>query len=134
MQFEDLAGKTIVNIIGAEKGSEEVRIHTSDGMVVRMYHSQDCCESVSVEDVEGDIGDLIGYGPLVLAEESSRSGEEDEHDYGGTSTWTFYRFATQHGFVVIRWLGESNGYYSESVDVSFEKDPDWVDPNAVWAD
>jgi hypothetical protein len=131
MKFEDLVGKTIVKIDGASKDSEEIRIHTSDGLVIRMHHEQDCCESVSVSDVEGDIGDLIGYGPLVLAEESSQSGDEENY---GTSTWTFYRLATEHGFVVIRWLGESNGYYSESVDVSFEKDPDWVDPNAIWAD
>jgi len=48
----------------------------------------------------------------VEAEEIS-----NEEPYAGNDsyTWTFYRFSTSKGTVTVRWLGESNGYYSESV-------------------
>ena len=126
--FESLVGKTIIEIEGAEKGSDKIVLRTSDGLIYRMLHHQDCCESVSVEDVEGDISDIL-HEPIRLAEESSNSAE----DSYGSSTWTFYRLATEFGFVVIRWHGESNGYYSESVDVEVEKDPDYLNPKAIWA-
>ncbi|MNZ76081.1 hypothetical protein D3C78_945760 [compost metagenome] len=90
---------------------------TDSGEVFKMYHDQDCCESVHINDIEGDLSDLIGE-PVTLAEEStSNDNPKVEDEWGPESfTWTFYRLATKNGFVVIRWYGESNGYYSESVD------------------
>lgn len=81
-----------------------------------MYHDQDCCEAVSIDDIVGDINDLIGS-PLTMAEEVTNPdglGRKDEYDE--SYTWTFYKFATNKGYVTIKWYGESNGYYSESVD------------------
>ena len=120
-QFSDLLGRVIDNIDGIEAGSDAIYWHMSDGPTYRMSHHQDCCESVSVADVIGDPTDLIGS-PILLAEESSGCDDPVGYNppgYRESYTWTFYRIATAKGHVDIRWLGESNGWYSESVD--FEK-------------
>lgn len=115
--FDPLLGKTITKIEGAVEESEEILFTTENGDIFRMYHEQDCCEDVRVEDVGGDIRDLIGS-PIFLAEEVTNEGE---CDYDDTCTWTWYHFATIKGYVTIRWYGESNGYYSESVDCEWVK-------------
>jgi len=93
---------------------------TSDGKQYQMYHEQDCCESVYLEDICGDINDLIDT-PILQAEESTNHNEHPSgvvKDYPPESfLWTFYRITTMKGQVVLRWYGESNGYYSESVQI-----------------
>ena len=124
-----LIGKTIVSIEGI--ANSNVTIKTTDGAEYKMYHDQDCCENVSIEDISGDLDDLVGA-PIIIAEavvsceetpeqaakEEKRKQEEGEdyYDYRDSWTWTFYKFATIKGYVTIRWYGESNGDYSESVD------------------
>lgn len=111
--FEELKGRTIKAISGLEKESECVKFTMEDNSIVELYHQQDCCESVQIEDVCGDPEDLLNA-PIREAEETV--GESEDTDWG-TQTWTFYRIsAGKGGGVVIRWCGESNGYYSESVD------------------
>lgn len=116
-QFSDLLGKTLKEIDGAVIGSEQITFITTEGESFRLWHNRDCCESVEVQDVCGDVEDLIGS-PIVQADESTNENEqiEDGAPTMGSFTWTFYRIATARGAVVLRWLGESNGYYSESVD------------------
>lgn len=101
-------------------GNDEVLFYFTNAAYARLYHEQDCCESVYIESVVGDVGDLVDQ-PLLLAEESSN--EEDEETGCDGRTWTFYKFATIKGYVDIRFLGESNGFYSERVDFAF-MDPD----------
>lgn len=115
LPFNTLLGMTLVNITGVI-GSEEIIFETSDGRKFSLYHEEDCCESVSVNDIIGDFNDLLNT-PILQAEEASdEMGEPKPSDGCDDSwTWTFYKLATIKGYVTIRWLGESNGYYSESV-------------------
>lgn len=119
--FESLKGKTITEIKGLENGGDEVIFTTTDGCIYRMSHAQDCCESVLIDDVCGDISDLIGE-PILVSEENSSFDNPTNIDQefiegqDDSFTWTFYKLATRKGYVDIRWYGESNGYYSESVD------------------
>lgn len=112
--FSELFGKIIVSIEGATKESEAIAFVCSDGSKYYMYHEQDCCESVEVEDISGDIADLIGR-PITFAEVTSNSSANEDYDYDSW-TWTYYKLATIKGYVTIRWYGCSNGYYSEEVD------------------
>ena len=101
-------------------GDSELVFECDEG-VFKFYHEQDCCESVYLESIVGDLSDLVGE-PLLLARVIS-SGEDPagyKREYAPESlTWTFYTFATRKGYADVRWKGESNGYYSESVSVHF---------------
>lgn len=89
-----------------------------------MYHEQDCCECVYLQDVCGDIDDLIGS-PITMAEEVCSDDDPDDYNQQNefeSRTWTFYKLATVKGYVTLRWLGSSNGYYSEKVSFFEHKD------------
>lgn len=123
LNIDALKGKTIINIEGLSKGSEQVFFTTSDGDTYKMYHEFDCCEEVSIEDICGDVEDLLNS-PILIAEERTSKENPDDidkniYEYQESFTWTFYVLATIKGYVTIRWYGESNGCYSE--EVYFEK-------------
>lgn len=116
VKFEDLKGKTLVGVTGA-KGDERMVFTCLDGDQYELVHVEDCCETVLIEDVCGDLSDLVGE--VLTAEEVSSEGYPPPVSEGGYTpesySWTFYRIGTARGLVTVRWLGESNGYYSESV-------------------
>jgi hypothetical protein len=112
--LEFLIEKTLVSI-NIDKNLHEILFITNEGEKYIMYHQQDCCENVNIEDIIGDINDLIGA-PITMAEEvTSNENPKDVNWPSESFTWTFYKFATIKGYVTIRWYGESNGYYSEHV-------------------
>ncbi len=106
--FKEIIGKTIKNI--EKYDDDNLYFNFTTGEKWHMYHEQNCCERVHIEDIIGDLDDLVGS-PLIIAEE--RTGKNPHASESGT--WTFYAFATLKGYVDIRWNGESNGYYSEAV-------------------
>lgn len=114
--LSNMVGKTILRTSDAKKGAEALLFLMDDGTAYGFYHNQDCCEHVQIEDVCGDMVDLIGH-PLTQAEEVVSERGDPAPSNPDSWTWTFYKFATIKGSVTIRWLGESNGYYSESVDL-----------------
>jgi hypothetical protein len=104
-------GKTIKSIFIVPQ--DEIHFELDSGEKYKMFHPQDCCESVSIDNIEGELSDLIGS-PLVVAKEDSERGEEKDFE---SSTITTYTFETEKSKVIVRWLGISNGYYSESVQI-----------------
>lgn len=121
--FDTLVGKTLTKVQGLSYGSECVLFTCDTGEVFAMSHWQSCCETVSIDDVNGEVEDLIGARIEVASEDTSY----DQNAFGGTcedsdsQTWTFYTIRTLKGTVSIRWLGSSNGYYSESVAFGLAK-------------
>ena len=108
-----LEGKTIVGIDRLEEGSDSITFRLADGARLEMYHEQDCCESVWLEDIDGNAG---GY--VISAYESSEDASDSELVYD-SGTWTFYRIVSEQGILVLRWLGTSNGYYGEGVSTYY---------------
>ena len=118
-EISDVIGKTFGRI-DISHDQDEILFQGINGDIYLMYHSQDCCESVTIEEIIGDMEDLIDS-PILKAEKVTNRdmpAKKDEYGYSEDSwTWTFYHIATIKGTVTLRWYGESNGYYSEEVDI-----------------
>lgn len=111
IRFEELLGKIITSIYGAEDGSTRICFETSDGAKYIMTHYGDGCDLVTLEDTCGDITDIIGS-PILLAEKVVSI---EDNPLQLHYTWSFYKLATIKGSVTLRWCGSSEGYYSEDV-------------------
>lgn len=120
MKFVDvsiLKGKILKDI--KIEGNENIFFIDEDDVEYEMFHDYDCCENVYIEDICGDINNLIGS-KIIMAEEVINRDLSPLNEFDESYTWTFYKFATVKGYVTIRWYGESNGYYSEEVDFAIK--------------
>lgn len=126
-EFEGLTVKEI-NVC-----KDEIMLCCDNGCNYYFYHEQDCCENVYIVHTDGDPSCLKNM-KLVEVEQTAKSfgeyqdGYTEEYilenhpeidkgsiDYSNTLTELVFR--TQEDTVCFKWLGTSNGYYSESVDL-----------------
>lgn len=129
VSFSTLKGLTLSRVDvhrggggGSDEDGDRITFSSTDGRTFTMFHHSDCCESVEIDDICGDIDALVGS-PILVANESTNSDKPREQEYPDESfTWTFYTLANINEAVTIRWYGSSNGYYSEGVD--FEEQTD----------
>jgi hypothetical protein len=110
-ELDVLLGRSITSIEGID--NDYIYITLDNGDCFAIYHSQDCCESVGVYDTIGNVADVIGS-PVLGADINHVEPEGIPEDtYYDSHTWTVYTITTAKGSFVIRWLGQSNGYYGE---------------------
>lgn len=121
--FKKLVGKKIIDARGLCRGSKHVSILFEDGSAIRFYHSQSCCESVDLDDICGDVDDLLNA-KLYGIELRNNFNQPARDCYDESYTWSFYSIRTDKGYVDLKWYGCSNGYYSETVDVEYYQ-PDY---------
>lgn len=88
-----LKGKIIEDIVINREKTEIILSVEGSGFYefYKFYHQKDCCESVWIEDIEGDLNDLLGY-PILQAEKITEKNKNNSYE---SSTWTFYKLATK---------------------------------------
>lgn len=110
ININELMGKTIkeIKVFDRNVFKEDQISFFTENEEYMMYHDRECCENVYIEDIIGDMDDLLNS-PILMAEEVINESTNE------SGTWSFYKLATTKGYVTIRWYGMSNGYYSERV-------------------
>ncbi|NDB84712.1 MAG: hypothetical protein EB127_18705 [Alphaproteobacteria bacterium] len=116
--FFELKGKTITSIDGSNSDDSDTIITTSDGSIYTLTHIQDCCENVRVYGTVGNIDDVLNE-EVIDVEDTNPMDNPNAPDYKyyESATWSQFRIVTNKGTFEMWWLGESNGYYSETVSV-----------------
>lgn len=115
-----LVGRTLRSVI-VNADRDRIIFACEDGEAFTAYHMQDCCESVTIHDIQGELDSLIGSKIVRTIESINDKNWPADVDlsvktYSDSFTWTTHVIETASGAsVAIRWYGASNGYYSESV-------------------
>jgi hypothetical protein len=80
--------KTIKFIKGLEEESDEVLFYCNDGSIYKMYHEQECCECVSIDDVSGNVDDIIGS-KILQADVYTKDMEDEREDADSSFKWAY---------------------------------------------
>ncbi len=114
VKFDVLVGE-VLDSVDIDREENQILLTTRSGRRFMVYHEQDCCESVRMVGQNGSFDELIGK-PIVEARDFAVDTSEEAIDSSQTTTTLVFRVDDQT--VISRWIGDSNGYYSESVDIA----------------
>ena len=113
VEFSDLVGE-VLDAVDIDREENQILLTARSGRKFLVYHEQDCCETVAISGQDGSFDKLIGK-PLIEARDFAVDTGESESDSQTTTTLVF---RVDDQTVISRWVGDSNGYYSESVDIA----------------
>jgi hypothetical protein len=115
LNASELVGKIFVSHEVCQY-KESIKFFDEYGNYYLFYHDVQCCEHVYIEDICGDLDDLMDSEILQSEMVSSEMTDEDiekqghKNDFG---EWYFYKLATIKGSVTLRWCGISTNYSTE---------------------
>ena len=106
-----LKGK-VLNDITIDYKNNEITFTDDNNVKYVMAHKQDCSEEMFIEGVYeyGNIDDIL-FSPIDMAEEIENYNEVPLNEDNLGYTWKCYQIGVGSSYLLIRWYGESNGYY-----------------------
>jgi hypothetical protein len=113
VKFDVLVGE-VLDAVDIDREKDQILLTTRSGRQFLIYHEQKCCETVEISGQDGSFDKLIGK-PIVEARDNAVDTSEEAADSQTTTTLVF---RVDDHTVISRWVGDSNGYYSESVDIA----------------
>lgn len=99
----------------------KIVFETENNKEITMFHENQCCENVYIYSKTDNLDILIGKTIFDVTEiVSNDTFDTDAED--DSFTWTFYKFFykgldNKTEEIEIIWLGTSNGYYDEGVEL-----------------
>jgi hypothetical protein len=100
----------------------KIVFETENNKKITMFHENHCCENVYIYSKTDNLDILIGKTIFDVTEEVSNDTFDRSVEDDISFTWTFYKFFyksldNKTEEIEIIWLGTSNGYYDEGVEL-----------------